>query len=357
MSEFGYSQGSELNLSAGSVNVPSGIISDYNLIDTDKVGDITYLGEQMNSGAWLCTKITLTDGDYTFQYANISNNAAQISYTLAWDNHLTLTYEDLEALSFASSGLIAPQPEYSFEVAQGNVAGIEQFSKFGRNTEIDTGSVPEDIWNGGGLYTGFPLSAETLEIRSENANDTDGGTGARTVEISNLMDDTGALLPNVTVTLNGTSWVSLGVEAYYRATRMRVLTAGTFGSNEGKLILRQATTTTNIFAVMPVHNGQTNIACFTVPLGKTLYVDMVKIQMSRENGSGGSARVSIRYRPHGGAWNTMRDVEITNSQSYVYEKSCWMVFPERTDVKLHCDDVSDNNTSISGEFNGRLVDD
>ncbi len=123
------------------------------------------------------------------------------------------------------------------EAAMGNLAGVADFEKFGKNSDIDTGTDPEDIWNGGGTYTGFPTSAaETLEIFSSDAADTSAGTGARTVTIYNLLDSTGAESPSITVSLSGTTPVSLGALTYYRGgSRMKVITAGSGGENAGTL--------------------------------------------------------------------------------------------------------------------------
>ena len=247
---------------------------------------------------------------------------------------------------------------YNLEVAKGNIPGTTNFEQFGRNSDIDTGSDPEDIWNGSGDYTGFPTgSAETLEVRSNNGNDTSAGTGARTLTVYNLLDSTGAELDPVTVSLNGTSWVSLGPQAYYRGgTRIKVLTAGSDGENRGKITLRHTTTTSNIFAVMPEGMNQTAIAAYTVPLGKTLYIQRIDFQMARANGSPGSAKMTLRNRPHGGVFNTTVAPEVSHAQSYKFENNGFYKYEERTDIKARCEQVSDNNTIISAEFNGVLVD-
>jgi len=246
----------------------------------------------------------------------------------------------------------------ALERAQGNISGESTFDKFGKITGIDIGDAPQDLWNGGGDYTGFSTgAAETMQIRSNNSNDTAAGTGARTIKIYNLLDSTGAEMPDVTVTLNGTSWVSLGSQTYYRGgTRIEVLTSGSTGSNEGNITLRHTTTTSNIFAVLPIGLNQTAVGVYTVPLGKTLYLNRINIQMSRANGAAGSASVTFRNRPNGGVFNPNMSPEITNSQSYTFENNGFIKLEERTDVKARCESVSDNNTSISCDFNGVLID-
>jgi len=249
---------------------------------------------------------------------------------------------------------------HSFDLAviEGDVPGHAIFEKYGRNSDIDTGSAPEDIWNGEGEYTGFPTgSAETLEIRSDDTSDTSGGTGARTVTITGLLDGSYNEMPDVTVTLNGTSWVSLGAQTYLRCSRAVVVTAGSSGHNEGELTIRHTTTTANIFAVMPALQNQTAIAAYTVPLGKTLYIKRVNFQMARANGSAGSATMSFRARAEGEVFQTKLSPEITSSSNYTFENNGFLQFAAKTDVKCRCDDVSDNNTIVTGEFSGFLIDD
>jgi len=250
------------------------------------------------------------------------------------------------------------EKDYALEVALGNIPGQTLFEKYGRNSGINTNTDPQDIWNGGGDYSGFHTgSAETMEIFSSSTNDTGAGTGARTVTIFNLLDSTGASVPDVTVTLTGSTPVSLGASLYYRGgTRIKVITAGSSGYNEGELTLRHTTTTANIFATMPTIKNQTAIAAYTVPLGKTLYISRISMQLARLNGSAGSANMTFRAREHGAVFSSVISPEITNSNSYLYENSGFYIFPERTDIKVRCESVSDNATIVTSDFNGILID-
>ncbi len=242
------------------------------------------------------------------------------------------------------------------ETVLGNVIGVSEFHQFGKNPQIDT-AAGEDVWNGGGVYTGHPTgAAETMEILSSSINDDAGGSGALTVEISNLLDSTGAEADAVTVALDGTTPVSLGALTYYRCTKVKVLTAGATGSNEGTLTLRHTTTTANVFAVMPIGANETTIFAYTVPLGKTLLIDAGSVQMARASGAAGSASTSFRARPDGGVYNTVVSPEITNSSGYFINGKNYMVFQAETDIKLRVDSVSDNLTIVTGNIRGLLID-
>tara|TARA_R110000772_G_scaffold202118_1_gene312414 strand:- start:151 stop:999 length:849 start_codon:yes stop_codon:yes gene_type:complete len=246
---------------------------------------------------------------------------------------------------------------FELEIEKGNVFGHEIQQGAGKNPSIAAG--PEDVWNGGGTFTGFPTgAAETMEIFSSDANDTSAGTGARTVLIKNLLDATGAEASDVTVTLNGTTPVSLGAGTYYRGgSQMQVLTAGSGEENAGTLTLRHTSTTANIFAVMPIAHNFTAILAYTVPLGKTLYINRVSIQMARASGAAGSAEITLRLRPHGTdtVFAAITSPQITDGHGYTFENDGWYSVPARTDLKVRVDSVSDTGTIVSGDYGGILI--
>lgn len=267
----------------------------------------------------------------------------------------TLNINAINATPQLPSGL---DVAFKFRSIRGETPGELVALKYGKNADIDRATDPEDIWNGGGVYTGQPTgAAEIMEISSTDTNDTSAGTGARTIEICNILDSTGALVDNITVTLNGTSWVDIHASnLYYRAgTTMNIKTAGSVGHNIGEIILRHKTTTANIFAVMPATNNQTAIGAYTVPLGKTLYIDDLEAHLSRTSGAAGSAIMRFMSREYGTdtVFNTMVNPTITSENGYSNPHT-WYMFPERTDLKWNCYSVSDDNTIITCEFNGIL---
>ena len=48
--------------------------------------------------------------------------------------------------------IIAVSPNFGFRVARGDDELYYTVNKFGRNSDIDTATDPEDIWDGGGLW-------------------------------------------------------------------------------------------------------------------------------------------------------------------------------------------------------------
>jgi len=150
-------------------------------------------------------------------------------------------------------------------------------SIFGNNSDVDTGTVPESIWENGGLYTGFPTgSGETFDTLSSDVNDTSGGTGARTWRWYYLDDNLNAFDANgnwltFDVTLNGTTPVTSGVSGR-RIWDGHLLTAGSGNTNAGNITVRNTTTTANVFAVVPAGNGRMTACVFTIPSGYTGYL-------------------------------------------------------------------------------------
>lgn len=58
------------------------------------------------------------------------------------------------------------------EVLRGRISSASYYNKFGANDTITINSAPEDVWMGGGLYTGFnAVSGESIEIFSSSTND------------------------------------------------------------------------------------------------------------------------------------------------------------------------------------------
>lgn len=85
--------------------VDSGIIlNTYAFHDLDEAAaGITYIGYKDGNGAWLIKKMDESaTPDIQMLYANESNNVTHATYTSAWTNRATLTYNEIDALTFDS---------------------------------------------------------------------------------------------------------------------------------------------------------------------------------------------------------------------------------------------------------------
>ncbi len=236
-------------------------------------------------------------------------------------------------------------------IALGRFEGYAIKDKFGANPDIDVG-VEEDVWWGGGDYTGFPTGpAETFEIFSDSANDTAAGTGARTLTFYSL--DENYVEQDITVTLNGVTPV-VTTETGIRGARARIMTAGSSGTNEGTITIRHSTTTANVFVTMPPSAGtQTLIAATTVPASKTAVITTIGGGLGVSQTSG-NADVAIWTRAENGLWHQERYYPFGPGGNPT--RPVWLTVAEKTDFKCRAIEVSNNNTKVTADLGYYLVD-
>ena len=314
--------------------------------------------------------------------------------------------------------------DFGVKVSLGLVPHYKINTKFGRNIDIDTSTVPEDIWGGGGNYPGFNATAnQNIDARSSDVDDqgllVSSGTATETsatalidsgatflsdgvaagdlvindtqalhgvvtsvdsetkltvfswvgivgaVDTTNISDvyrvananDTGAAvvrlerllnanfvsqLPKYLI-LNGTSGVTATGD-YIRCSRARVILAGSSGTNEGEITVRQITTTANIFSVMPIGNGKTQICCDTVPAGTVFFVKHIEMSITRSGGLLGAANFRLNVRPYGQAWIAKRNFELQTGGPISLSEIGSINMIAGTDFKVTAFSVSDSNT-------------
>ena len=123
------------------------------------------------------------------------------------------------------------------DVVSGDVTGASSGNRFGRNPAMTTASVPEDVWNGGDIYTGQDATgSETLAIVSSSTDDDVAGIGALTMRVIGLKTSTSTLYETEDITLTGTVIVN-SIESWYRINRAEILTAGSSGNNVGAITI------------------------------------------------------------------------------------------------------------------------
>lgn len=240
------------------------------------------------------------------------------------------------------------------QVAAGRISGFEILNKFGANTDIDT-TGNEDVWDGGGMYTGFPTGdPETVEVFSSSTNDDEGGTGAEKLTIFGL--DANWDAQSEEITLNGTNAVA--TTSTWRRVFRAVVTQSANGANTafnaGTITVRHTTTTANVFEVMPAGVNQSRIACYTVPAGKTLYIRHLFCGINRANSA--SATGAVWYRPFGGTPRFIRPFTLSNAENYDEFIYGGIVITEKSDISIRIRTCSANNTSFQASFDGIIVD-
>lgn len=272
---------------------------------------------------------------------------------------LVVTTNDTSAASvvftgYSEGGSIQTPRDFTLEVASGRVPGYEVGRKFGRNTDIDTGSVPEDLWGGGGTYTGILSSAETLDVFSSDAADTAAGTGARTVQLVGL--DANWEPQTETVTMNGTSTVVTS-NTWLRCWRQRVITTGSGNTNAGQITVRPTTTTSAVMSQVQAGTGQSTILFYTVPADKKALFRQLKFNVEGSSSSSTEVRFQVQTRDNanGGVLRTILYGFATRGFPYTEEAPFTEPISEKTDIWVRVTNVSNSNTIVSGDLQYMLV--
>lgn len=234
-------------------------------------------------------------------------------------------------------------------ISEGLFHGRSIVTKFGRNPDIDTATAPEDLWNGGGVYTGFPTgAAEEFEVLSDSAND----TGQLTFNY--LASATATEYQQATVTLNGTTPVATGVTGIRCHTASyNNANASTF--NEGTITVRHRVTTANVFIRMPVGRSQSNNAGYTIPFGSRGFIKRFFVR--EISNVTGYVEGALWARESGKSPRLRRPFSVGTGG--VFEENVYggLVLPALTDIHIRVLTASNNNMAVTGGFDIIVVPD
>ncbi len=246
------------------------------------------------------------------------------------------------------------------DIALGNVGRVSKpIDTFGRNQDIDTGSVPEDVWNVGGLWVP-PTQARVHEVVSDNVNDTVAGSGARTIMLEGLDANWDAITE--IIAMNGTTPV-ITQNSFVRINSATILTAGLSLENAGQIDITAQVDSTISARINPTA-GKSEMAIRTIPAGKIgILSERPWISMNKQGGtSGAMIDICFRSRPYADnpemPWRNLGSVALSvEGTSIAYLPfSIYETVPEKTDLALRCTSVTDNNMDVSGGFQILLVD-
>ena len=240
--------------------------------------------------------------------------------------------------------------DFFLAVAKGDFTGYSNVSKFGYNPSVPSIAY-ESIWEGSNAYP-WQTVADQLEVLSSSANDTSAGTGARTVELQGL--DSSWNLLTETVIMNGTTAVTT-TASFLRIFRARVVTAGTSLRNEGDITIRDQDTSTTRALITngPTSSfGQTLMAVYTIPAGKTGYV--VNINFSSAKDQEQEYRLMARDNTvANAAWN-VKEFMTGRGGFSDFIKRAINKYTEKTDLDLQV--ISSANSAVGGGFEIILID-
>ena len=232
---------------------------------------------------------------------------------------------------------------FELQVSRGQIPGHRAVTVFGYNADVD--QTMETVWPYGGLLA-FPTTALQMSVSSDNANDTSGGTGARTIYIEGLNASHAVVFE--TVTLAGLTAVTT-VNSYLHINQAYVATAGSGDSAAGSIYIGTGTVTAGVpatvYDIIQFDYNTRVTGSYTVPAGHTGYISQGLFSSGQASGSG---PVTGRLMTRGidDIRRTAAIVTINNGAAdYVFEYP--VAVPEKTTLEAQAIGTGNNNACSS----------
>jgi hypothetical protein len=244
-------------------------------------------------------------------------------------NSLLLCLAAVAALAFSQSGRT---DDFTLNVSRGVIDGHSGVRKFGRNEAVST--VDEDIWSAGGIYP-FPTAAEAVRVRAGgDAADSARGNGARAVMIEGL--DQNWTEASEAVKLTGSKAGAPTQTRFIRVFRAYVTDVGTYGGNNIGNIDIESTTSLKTLCRIAAGVGQSQMAIYTIPAGKTGYLK--RLHLVTERSTNGNFRMWRRANADDttAPFSGKRLVFATDNLNRLFqvEYQYYVSFPAKTETSM-----------------------
>lgn len=238
---------------------------------------------------------------------------------------------------------------YLDRVVNGEIANSFLVPKTGINTDVDTGSTPEDVWSGGGAYTGFPAAAAEGQIVSSSAAD------VGTLTITYLQSPTSTAYVTQTFNVTGTTAVNLGVNIWrcHQAT-YQSNTNPTTTFNTGVITLRHRLAPTVVFLTVQPQTNASNEAVFTVPLGSKAIIKRVDwaayAPAALLSTPACTARGALFVRPFGSSPKIVSEGLVSFPSQFQENLNGGVLIPPQTDIAARVRAVTADNSILTCAF-------
>jgi len=236
---------------------------------------------------------------------------------------------------------------HEYLLAQGSLTGQQHYHVSGINRDVDTGTDPETIWTEGGLYAWDTFTTGGIKLNAISTSGSDEGD----LIIEGLDGDWN--LQTETVVMTGT----VAKQTQNNFSRVNRITYVGDSANAGNILLRSLGGTT--LAKIETGAGKSKAAIFTVPYGYKGYLLAVGGGVSVSDGF----VLTINHRPIGddstiGGLNFQTDhSQYIQASTYSYHFPVPIAFDETTDIELRAEDVSADDTLVTGSFDIVLIQD
>jgi len=236
---------------------------------------------------------------------------------------------------------------HEYLLAQGSLTGQEHYHISGINRDVDTGTDPETIWTLGGSYPWAQFTAGGIKLNAISTSGSDDGD----LIIEGLDGDWN--LQTETLVMTGT----VAKQTQNNFSRVNRITYVGDNPNVGGIFLK---TLGGIdIAHIEATAGKSKSAIFTVPYGYKGYILAVGGGVSVTDGF----VLTVNHRPIAddstvAGFNFQCDhSQYIQGSTYAYHFPVPLVFEETTDIELKAEDVSADDTLVTGSFDIVLIQD
>ena len=288
---------------------------------------------------------------------NISIDAGDITVSgeMALDSATLAALENVTVDEVVATVKTDPQ-DHLYDLAAGTISGKESVTQAGRNDTISLEM--ETVWDGTGIYS-YLTSASQVYVTSTADQDTEDspiGKGARSVQITGLNSSYNEVTEEVDID-DGNS-----TTLFLRIHEVKVKTVGESGQALGEISVRTQPMRggTLLAQVATIGEGfgsslgKSFMAVYTVPAGKTAYLEQLNGGSSR----GSDTSFYVVSKTFGEDVFISQDIAISSGAGFGKEYKVPLQFTEKTDIEIRA--VSNNEDSIGNEcsagFNLVLVD-
>lgn len=183
-------------------------------------------------------------------------------------------------------------------------------------------------------------------------------TGAGVLHVEGLTSNSGDWeLVTETVVLNGQTDVDL-INPFIRMYRASILNTGASDAAEGTISIQINGGGTE-GAVIFNGDNQTQQAVFTVPSGKTAFFIQGYVGLSSTSfPASGEANFTWRAREFCGIFQVKGQITVNTGSSswWQYEYGIPVTLPEKSDILVRCEEVSDDDTGVVAGMDIILID-
>jgi hypothetical protein len=249
--------------------------------------------------------------------------------------------------------------DFFLDAANGGISGLEHVRVFGQNPDVDTGTDPEDVWDGEGLYNYTAAAGAPYFISSSNAGDT------IIVSLTLLTKDSGGDWNEETfnVTLVGQTKTAITSPSGDVPVRLQSIVNATgtpllgdvYVYEDCAVVAGVPADATKIRGKVLIGNDRTLMALYTVPSGKTAYL------YGRDAGivSVAATTMDARFyeRESGGLFTLKQRAFVNNAILARYEDRPAIPRPiaAKTDIRATAFAVTVDNTAVVAEFDLLLL--